>query len=152
MNEDTVRIAKLQDLKELQNLQIDMEHTIEDEPYPDKLGKLGVEYILNNPEQGFYLVAENPNNIIGALRISFERSVSRNGFFWWIQNVCVDKDYRGKGVFQKLHNEVVELAKKNKEVVAIKLHVHTNNISAIKAYEKAGMKKTPEYPYIFNLK
>ena len=47
MNEDTVRIAKLQDLKELQNLQIDMEHTIEDEPYPDKLGKLGVEYILN---------------------------------------------------------------------------------------------------------
>ena len=45
MNEDTVRIAKLQDLKELQNLQIDMEHTIEDEPYPDKLGKLGVEYI-----------------------------------------------------------------------------------------------------------
>ena len=73
MNEDTVRIAKLQDLKELQNLQIDMEHTIEDEPYPDKLGKLGVEYILNNPEQGFYLVAENSNNIIGALRISFER-------------------------------------------------------------------------------
>ena len=53
MNEDTVRIAKLQDLKELQNLQIDMEHTIEDEPYPDKLGKLGVEYILNNPEQEF---------------------------------------------------------------------------------------------------
>ena len=55
-------------------------------------------------------------------------------------------------MFQKLHNEVVELAKKNKEVVAIKLHVHTNNISAIKAYENAGMKKTPEYPYIFNLK
>ena len=42
MNEDTVRIAKLQDLKQLQNLQIDMEHTIEDEPYPDKLGKLGL--------------------------------------------------------------------------------------------------------------
>ena len=57
-----------------------------------------------------------------------------------------------KTKFNNIPSNVVELAKKNKEVVAIKLHVHTNNISAIKAYEKAGMKKTPEYPYIFNLK
>ena len=152
MKKITVRIARLPDLDQLQNLQVDMEHTIEDEPYPDKLGKLGVEYILNNPNQGFYLVAQHSSNVIGALRISFERSVSRNGFFWWIQNVCVHKDYRGNGIFKKLHNEIVKLAKKNDDVVAIKLHVHTNNKSAIKAYEKAGMKKTPEYPYILNLK
>ena len=152
MKQITVRIAKLPDLSSLQNLQVDMEHTIEDQPYPDELGKLGVEYILNNPDQGFYLVAEHSEEVIGALRISYERSVSRNGFFWWIQNVCINENYRGNGIFQKLHDKVVNLAKKNKEVVAIKLHVHTNNRSAIKAYEKAGMKKTPEYPYIFNLK
>jgi len=152
MKQITVRIAKLPDLSSLQNLQVDMERTIEDEPYPDELGKLGVEYILNNPDQGFYLVAEHSEEVIGALRISYERSVSRNGFFWWIQNVCINENYRGNGIFQKLHDKVVNLAKKNKEVVAIKLHVHTNNRSAIKAYEKAGMKKTPEYPYIFNLK
>ena len=49
-------------------------------------------------------------------------------------------------------HEVISLAKKQDDVVAVKLHVHTNNKSAIKAYEKAGMKRTPEYPYIFNLK
>ena len=92
------------------------------------------------------------DEVIGALRISYERSVSRNGFFWWIQNVCIDKNYRGNGIFQRLHDQVINLAKKNEQVVAIKLHVHTNNRSAIKAYEKAGMKKTPEHPYIFNLK
>ena len=60
----------------------------------------------------------------------------------------ISKDHFWKGFNKSIH----DLAKKNKEVVAIKLHVHTNNRSAIKAYEKAGMKKTPEYPYIFNLK
>ena len=100
MNEDTVRIAKLQDLKELQNLQIDMEHTIEDEPYPDKLGKLGVEYILNNPEQGFYLVAENSNNIIGALRISFESDNVKLRY----QNHLVQKDQH-HCVLHRLHHQ-----------------------------------------------
>ena len=62
------------------------------------------------------------------------------------------KKYRGNQVFQKLFNEVIKLAKKSDDVVAVKLHVHTNNNSALRAYEKAGMKRTPEYPYIYNLK
>ena len=146
------RFAEITDIKELEELQVDMENTIEDKPYPDYLGKLGIKFILDNSEQGFYLVAECENKVIGALRISYERSVSRNGFFWWIQNVCVNKNFRGIGVFNELFKKVISLAKKQDDVVAVKLHVHTNNKSAIKAYEKAGMKRTPEYPYIFNLK
>lgn len=146
------RFAEISDIKELEELQIDMENTIEDKPYPDYLGKLGIKFILDNAEQGFYLVAECENKVIGALRISYERSVSRNGFFWWIQNVCVNKNFRGIGVFNELFKKVISLAKKHDDVVAVKLHVHTNNKSALKAYEKAGMKRTPEYPYIFNLK
>tara|TARA_B100000902_G_scaffold291272_1_gene277578 strand:- start:6152 stop:6613 length:462 start_codon:yes stop_codon:yes gene_type:complete len=146
------RFAEISDIKELEELQIDMENTIEDKPYPDYLGKLGIKFILDNSEQGFYLVAECENKVIGALRISYERSVSRNGFFWWIQNVCVNKNFRGIGVFNELFKKVISLAKKHDDVVAVKLHVHTNNKSALKAYEKAGMERTPEYPYIFNLK
>ena len=51
-----------------------------------------------------------------------------------------------------MFNKVIELAKNQDGVVAVKLHVHTNNNSAIKAYERSGMKRTPEYPYIYNLK
>ena len=152
MEKIKIRLGNISDLKELEILQIDMENTIEDKPYPDELGKEGLKFILENPDQGFYIVAEYNKKVIGALRISFERSVSRNGFFWWIQNVCVEKKYRGNQVFQKLFNEVIELTKKNDDVVAVKLHVHTNNKSALRAYEKAGMKRTPEYPYIYNLK
>ena len=131
MKKIKIRLGNISDLKELEILQIDMENTIEDEPYPDELGKEGLKFILQNPEQGFYIVAEYNRKVIGALRISFERSVSRNGFFWWIQNVCVEKKYRGNQVFQKLFNEVIKLAKKSDNVVAVKLHVHTNNKSAL---------------------
>ena len=152
MKKIKIRLGNISDLKELEILQIDMENTIEDKPYPDELGKEGLKYIIQNPEQGFYIVAEYNKKVIGALRISFERSVSRNGFFWWIQNVCVDKKFRGNRIFQSMFNKVIELAKNQDGVVAVKLHVHTNNNSAIKAYERSGMKRTPEYPYIYNLK
>ena len=153
MNEKVkTRLAVISDIKKLEILQIDMENTIEEDPYPDELGKKGLEFIMNNPDQGFYIVAELKNEVVGGLRISFERSVSRNGFFWWIQNVCVDKKFRGNRIFQSMFNKVIELAKNQDDVVAVKLHVHTNNNSAIKAYERSGMKRTPEYPYIYNLK
>ena len=146
------RLANISDIKKLEVLQVDMENTIEDDPYPDEIGKKGLKFIIDNPDYGFYIVAELEKKVVGGLRISFERSVSRNGFFWWIQNVCVDKELRGKRIYQSMFNKVIELAKNQDDVVAVKLHVHTNNNSAIKAYERTGMKRTPEYPYIFNLK
>tara|TARA_B100001093_G_scaffold482721_1_gene514617 strand:+ start:286 stop:747 length:462 start_codon:yes stop_codon:yes gene_type:complete len=146
------RLANISDIKKLEILQVDMENTIEDDPYPDEIGKKGLKFIIDNPDYGFYIVAELEKKVVGGLRISFERSVSRNGFFWWIQNVCVDKELRGKRIYQSMFNKVIELAKNQDDVVAVKLHVHTNNNSAIKAYERTGMKRTPEYPYIFNLK
>jgi len=146
------RLANISDIKKLEILQVDMENTIEDDPYPDEIGKKGLKFIIDNPDYGFYIVAELEKKVVGGLRISFERSVSRNGFFWWIQNVCVDKELRGKRIYQSMFNKVIELAKNQDDVVAVKLHVHTNNSSAIKAYERTGMKRTPEYPYIFNLK
>ena len=146
------RLANISDIKKLEILQVDMENTIEDDPYPDEVGKKGLKFIIDNPDHGFYIVAELEKTVVGGLRISFERSVSRNGFFWWIQNVCVDKELRGKRIYQSMFNKVIELAKNQDDVVAVKLHVHTNNNSAIKAYERTGMKRTPEYPYILNLK
>ena len=58
MEKIKIRLGNISDLKELEILQIDMENTIEDEPYPDELGKEGLKFILQNPEQGFYIVAE----------------------------------------------------------------------------------------------
>ena len=152
-NSITIRYATIEDIKIIQDFQIRMEHYIEEEPSPDAVGKAGVEFILSNaPKHGFYIVAEFGENIAGCLRISFERSVSSNGFFWWIQNVYVHESYRKIGVFQKLYREVIRLAEEATDVVEIKLHVHTNNPNAIGAYEKAGMDKSPEFVYIHKMK
>ena len=66
MKKVKIRLGNISDLNELETLQIDMENTIEDEPYPDELGKEGLKFILQNPEQGFYIVAEYNRKVIGA--------------------------------------------------------------------------------------
>lgn len=152
MEDINIRFAKSSDITNIQDFQVKMEHTIEEHPSPDETGKAGAKYILENPDEGFYLVAGFGDKIVGCLRISFERSVSNNGYYWWIQNVFVEDEYRGKGIFKYLFDRVIDLAKKKENVVTVKLHVHTNNPRAIKAYEKAGMIRSPEYPYIFNIK
>ena len=56
MKKIKIRLGNISDLKELEILQIDMENTIEDKPYPDELGKEGLKFILENPDQGFILL------------------------------------------------------------------------------------------------
>ena len=51
MDKIKIRLGKISDLKKLEILQIDMENTIEDDPYPDELGKKGLKFILENPNQ-----------------------------------------------------------------------------------------------------
>ena len=88
---------------------------------------------------------------VDASRISYERSVSSNGTYWWIQNVFVSKIHRKKGVFQYLYKKVINMTSANEDIVGIKLHVHKNNLAAQKAYEKAGMKRSSEFVYIKRL-
>jgi len=47
----------------------------------------GVHSIFNNPQNGFYIVAESKGSVRGCLMITYEWSDWRNGLFWWIQSV-----------------------------------------------------------------
>ena len=64
----------------------------------DRIIRAGVQRIFDEPDQGFYLVAESEKRIIGTLMVTREWSDWRNGQFWWIQSVYVEKRYRRKGV------------------------------------------------------
>lgn len=99
-----------------------------------------VETLLCDTTKGFYLVAEQENEIIGQLMITFEWSDWRNSTIWWIQSVYVTPHHRKKGVFNSLLNEVKNQAEK-KNVKLLRLYVHDRNISAINVYEKIGLKK-----------
>lgn len=100
----------------------------------------GVKSILSDPTKGFYLVAEENNKIIGELMITYEWSDWRDKNMWWIQSAYVKKNNRKKGVFKKMVDEIIKLAKNN-DIDIIRLYVHKKNKNAINVYEKIGMKR-----------
>jgi GNAT superfamily N-acetyltransferase len=106
----------------------------------------GVRAVLTDENKGFYLVAEEDNEIIGELMITFEWSDWRNKNMWWLQSGYVKKQWRRKGVFKQLIREVKKLAAEA-QVKVLRLYVHNNNIEAMKAYQRMSMRKAPHTIY-----
>lgn len=107
----------------------------------------GVEAVLADPAKGLYFVALIDETIVGQLLITYEWSDWRNGNFWWIQSVYVEKEYRGKGVYKTLSAYVTNLASARKDVCGFRLYVEKENVRAKQAYEALGMRRTPYEMY-----
>lgn len=108
--------------------------------------RLGTISLLRNRSQGFYLVAEVQNEsgyqIIGQLMVTYEWSDWRNGVFWWIQSVYVDANWRGKGVFRRLYEQICDQARMQADVVGIRLYVEEENARALNTYKRLGLHPT----------
>lgn len=103
--------------------------------------RAGVEAILRDRTKGFYLLAEVGGKVVGQMMITREWSDWRNGNFWWIQSVYILPAYRKKGVYRGLHEYVVDLARRRKDICGIRLYVDRHNFRAHKVYKKLGMKQ-----------
>ena len=99
----------------------------------------GVEALLRDSTKGFYLVVEHDNVIVGQLMITYEWSDWRNGVFWWIQSVYVEKSARGTGVFKMLFDHIHTLAKSAPDVCGLRLYVEKTNARAKQTYERLAM-------------
>ena len=102
----------------------------------------GVRALLRDPAKGIYFVAEVDGKIAGQVLITYEWSDWRNGNFWWLQSVYVEKEFRARGIFKALFAHVVELAKGEKDVYALRLYMDADNASARSAYNRLGMTRT----------
>ena len=60
------------------------------------------------------------------------------GYTYIFDCIYVIPEYRGKGVFKSLFNAGLEIAKKDWNLVSLKLIVDKANEGAIKTYEKLG--------------
>lgn len=100
----------------------------------------GIEALLLDPSKGLYFLAVQDGIPVGQLMITYEWSDWRNGTFWWIQSVYVEKSARGSGVFQSLYEYVRALAHKRRDVSGIRLYVDKSNDRAKRTYERLGMK------------
>jgi ribosomal protein S18 acetylase RimI-like enzyme len=104
----------------------------------DRLLK-GVEALLRDATKGFYIVAESNKVIVGQLMITYEWSDWRNGVFWWIQSVYVERGSRGAGVFKMLFEHIHALARSSPNVCGLRLYVEKTNTRAKQTYERLAM-------------
>jgi len=108
---------------------------------PERI-EAGVRRLIDSPSLGFYLVAEHEGRVIACLMITNEWSDWRNGLFWWIQSVYVDKHFRRQGVYRRLYEHVRLLAESDDGVCGFRLYVEKDNAVAHATYASLGMAPT----------
>lgn len=149
-----IRLGQLEDADTIAEFQIAMARETEDKRLEPEVVAPAVRKVFSDPAKGFYLVAvENRDNensdsskVIGSLLITYEWSDWRDSFVWYIQSVYVEERARGRGVFRRLFDRVLEMAKKD-GVLFVRLYVETENLRAQKIYESLGMKRLPYFMY-----
>ena len=132
--------ATFEDAKSIANNNVSMAHESEGIEISYEETLKAVHNLLNKPSQGFYFLVKEGSEIVAQLMITFEWSDWRNQVIWWIQSVYVTPNFRKKGLFSLLYNEVKKLAQ-NENVNILRLYVHEKNKAAISVYEKIGMKR-----------
>lgn len=137
-----IRRASATDLETLTKFNIAMALETEDHELDAQTVRSGVARLFQQPERGFYLIAESGPTMVGSLMITQEWSDWRDGLWWWIQSVYVQKTYRRRGVFRTLYRKVAELARTESDICGIRLYVEKSNKGAQSVYRRMGMEET----------
>jgi GNAT superfamily N-acetyltransferase len=98
----------------------------------------GVAALLQDPAKGRYFVAEVAGTVVGQMMHTWEWSDWRNGMMWWLGSVYVAPDCRGRGVFRRLFEHVLALARADPEVVGLRLYYEQHNAAARNVYAQLG--------------
>ncbi|MEJ6951622.1 GNAT family N-acetyltransferase [Natronospora cellulosivora (SeqCode)] len=102
----------------------------------------GVKNAINDPNKASYYLYETDEKVVGQLMLTKEWSDWRNGYFWWIQSVYVNENYRRRGIYRSLYTYLEEKVKKDPELCGIRLYVEKDNKRAKNTYENLGMQET----------
>jgi len=137
-----IRPAEPEDADFLVANNLAMARETEEKELDEPTLRAGVSAALDDPRRGFYLVAEMEGRPVGSLLVTEEWSDWRNGFFWWVQSVYVDRGARRRGVYRRLYEAVRERGRARADVCGFRLYVERENFRARRAYEKLGMGET----------
>ena len=137
-----IRIAKAEDANSLVEFNQAMALETEGKRLNADILKNGVEAVFYDKSKGFYVVAEEDEQIVGGLMVTFEWSDWRNGWFWWIQSVYILPDFRGRKIYSLLYEFVKNKAAAQGNICGFRLYVEKENVTAQKVYEKLGMQSS----------
>ena len=137
-----IRPARPADIDVLVHFQQAMATETEDKGLDAVKLRKGIEYLLEHPAEGHYLIAERDNAPAGSLMVTFEWSDWRCGRFWWIQSVYMAPEHRRQGVYSALHRAILDEARSDPRACGIRLYVERENVGAQATYESLGMAET----------
>ena len=147
MTDLNIRSATLDDLKVLVAFQTSMAMETEGRALDGDTVREGIKGVFQQPERGFYLVAEADRRVVGSLLVTYEWSDWRNASFWWVQSVYVDSGWRRRGVYSAMHSHVHKLATSRGDVCGIRLYVDHENHVAQQTYASLGMTRARYHMY-----
>lgn len=136
----TVRRATLDDLPALVEGNTRLAAETEDKHLDAHVLSEGIRTLLAQPHRGRYFVACRGSRVVGQLMITPEWSDWRNGEIWWIQSVYVWPEFRRQGVYRALHAAMLQAARQQGNVVALRLYVVQGNAPARRTYESQGLR------------
>ena len=142
IDEISVRLGQARDAAALVDFNIAMAGETEGKELSRTRVSAGVKTVMQNPEHGFYVVAEKAGAIAGSLMVTREWSDWRNGEFWWIQSVYVRPELRRQGIYRKLYEFVRAKALEKANVCGFRLYVEQGNTVAQQTYRDLGMAET----------
>jgi len=137
-----VRRAKLTDLEKLVSFTVVEAKEAEGIDLSPENVRRSVLAALENDALGKYWVLARENDeIIGNVSVIREWSNWKGGYYWWIQSLFIQPEFRGLGLMQMLIATLKEEARKG-EALELRLCVHSTNIRALKAYRKSGFSES----------
>jgi GNAT superfamily N-acetyltransferase len=137
-----IRESRPQDLEVIVRFNSAMASETEGKILEPEIVTRGVKRALEDPERSRYFLAEVDGRVVGQIMFTLEWSDWRDAWFWWIQSVFVDPEYRGGGVFSRLYRFLYDLARNDPDVCGLRLYVETDNGHAQNVYHALGMQKT----------
>jgi GNAT superfamily N-acetyltransferase len=140
-----IRTAHINDLESLIHLlNLLFSQDIEFEADYEKQKK-GLTEILENPGIGEILVLTIDDNIIGMVSLLYSISTALGGKVAILEDMIIDKDFRGKNYGTELINAAVRFARE-KNVLRITLLTDYDNDKAINFYGNTGFVKSKMIP------
>lgn len=137
-----IRTAQLDDIPALVTFNQLMAKETENKQLDAQILQRGVSALVNDRNRGFYLVAEVDQQVVGSLMVTKEWSDWRNADFWWIQSVYIITQYRRKGLYSALYQQVKQLGEQSSNVCGYRLYVENDNLVAQRTYQSLGMQQS----------
>jgi len=124
-------------------LALESENQLLDEPTLRR----GVARALESTECCRYFLAESAGRVVGQLMITYEWTDWRDGVFWWLQSVYVERPARRQGVFLALAEHVKAIASQTPDVRGLRLYVEQHNHAAQETYRRLGLRPSGHILY-----